>query len=199
MAKNRKATTQVLPVSVVSTLRDYLAEKPSDKPLLSGTWYKHAARMLRGDLAEAGVPYCVEGVHGKEICDFHALRHVFCSTLAASGAGAKELQTLARHSDPRLTLGLYTHAGSEALVAAVNRLHVPGSAPAASPLGHLNRDQLECVVYGMALMLGVMLGNAPLGNTPRGLLAPPLAPRVGISGDSGALLDTNAPTEKRES
>ena len=62
------------------------------------------------DLATAGVPDKVDGTNGPEYADFHALRHTFCSALAAAETGAKELQTLARHSDPRLTLGLYTNA-----------------------------------------------------------------------------------------
>ena len=41
--------------------------------------------------------------------DFHALRHTYCSWLAASGISPKELMTLARHTDARLTLGRYSH------------------------------------------------------------------------------------------
>ena len=88
--------------------------------------------MLRLDLEAAGVPYCVEGVNGKEYCDFHSLRHTFVSALAATGIDAKSLQTLARHSDPRLTLGTYSHARSAELVKAVGRLKVPGCGRKAS-------------------------------------------------------------------
>jgi hypothetical protein len=45
---------------------------------------------------------------------------------ARPGGGAKELQELARDSDVRLTLGIYTHARDDALGTLVARLPVPG-------------------------------------------------------------------------
>jgi hypothetical protein len=151
--------------------------------------------MLRVDLAAAGVPYCVEGVNGNEYADFHALRHTFVSALAAAEVGPKELQTLARHSDPRLTLGLYTHARSAELVKAVGRLKVPGAAPAASPLSTLDREQLEGITLGLLVLLGTLL--TPPGHfavernsTGQSLVTPRVTPPVGISGDSREPLDT---------
>jgi len=191
VAKNRKVTSQVLPAGVAITLRDYLVGKPTDKPLWPGMWHKHAAKMLRVDLEAAGVPYCVEGANGKEYADFHALRHTFCSALSALGAGTKELQTLARHSDPRLTLGIYTHSRSAELVKVIDRLQVPGSAPS-SPLAKMSRDELERAVVGLAIILGTVLGSGSL-------LAPPLAPTAGIPADSGARLDTSGGVVVRRS
>jgi len=43
--------------------------------------------------------------------DFHALRVSFITHLIAGGANAKVAQELARHSDPKLTLGTYTRLG----------------------------------------------------------------------------------------
>src|SRR5262245_33813950 len=83
--------------------------------------------MLRVDLAVAGVPYALDTPPGTLCADFHALRPSYLSALAAAGVGARELQELARHSDPRLTLGVYTHARRDALGAAVGRLQFPGS------------------------------------------------------------------------
>ena len=65
-------------------------------------------KVLRVDLADAKIPYQVEGRAGPEFADFHALRHTFVTALSSAGVGPKERQELARHSDPRLTLGLYT-------------------------------------------------------------------------------------------
>ena len=42
--------------------------------------------------------------------DFHANRHTFITNLGRSGVSPKLAQTLARHSDIRLTFDIYTHA-----------------------------------------------------------------------------------------
>ena len=188
VAKNKKAVRHPIPPAVAVTLRGYLADREPDAVIWPGRWPKYAARMLQVDLAAAGVPYCVEGVNGKEFADFHALRHTFVSALAAAGTGAKELQTLARHADPRLTLGLYTHARSAELVKAVGRLRVPGAAPA-GPLEALDRDQLETLVVGLCVLLGTVL-------QPVARVALPVAPDLGISGDRRGLLDTKRPVRK---
>ena len=54
--------------------------------------------------------------------DFHSLRHTFLFRLGRSGASAKVMQRLARHSTVKLTIGCYTHAGLFDLSAAVNKL-----------------------------------------------------------------------------
>ena len=41
--------------------------------------------------------------------DFHGLRHTFVSHLVQSGTPIKVVQALARHADPAMTLGVYTH------------------------------------------------------------------------------------------
>lgn len=84
VSKNRKRVSQVLHPEVAAVLRAYLPTKPAGKSIWPGKWPKHAARMLRVDLAAAGVPYAVDGVNGKEYADFHALRHTFVSALPAS-------------------------------------------------------------------------------------------------------------------
>jgi hypothetical protein len=146
--------------------------------------------LLREDLAAAGVPYCVEGPNGKEYADFHALRHTFCSALAAAGTGPKELQTLARHSDVRLTLGTYTHTGTAALAKAVGRLQMPGEAPK-SPLACMTREQLEGAVLGLVILLRSLLPPVTPGAGPgSAVVAPRVAPRMGISGDVGEHLGT---------
>ena len=44
------------------------------------------------------------------IVDFHALRGTYVTHLVASGASVKTCQTLARHSTPSLTIGIYAKA-----------------------------------------------------------------------------------------
>jgi integrase len=187
-AKNKKSVRHPLPPAVAVALRAYLAGKPASAAIWPGKWTIHAAKMLRVDLAAAKVPYCVEGPGGKEFADFHALRHTFVSALAAAGTGAKELQTLARHSDPRLTLGLYTHARSAELVRAVNRLKVPGTATH-NPLAQLDRDTLEGIVLGLVVLLGTLLGSSG-HSAVQSSVALPVAPAVGISGDLGEPVGT---------
>jgi integrase len=59
--------------------------------------------------------------------DFHSLRHWFITGLARAGISPKMAQTLARHSDVRLTLGLYTHVTLDDQTAAIES---PPSPPA---------------------------------------------------------------------
>ena len=54
--------------------------------------------------------------------DIHALRHTFCDRLVKSGVSVATAQKAMRHSDPRLTLGVYAHIGLEETSAAVNAL-----------------------------------------------------------------------------
>jgi hypothetical protein len=65
--------------------------------------------VLARDLKAAGVAYCQQSLDGPKYADFRALRHSYLSALAAAGVGVKELQTLARHAEPRVTLGGSTH------------------------------------------------------------------------------------------
>lgn len=51
----------------------------------------------------------------------HALRHYFVTDLLRRGVQPHVVQALARHRDARTTLGIYAHATSDDLRAAVNR------------------------------------------------------------------------------
>jgi integrase len=57
--------------------------------------------------------------------DFHGLRHLFVSSLSRAGIAPKVAQVLARHSDVRLTLGVYTHVGLDDQTAAIAALPGP--------------------------------------------------------------------------
>jgi integrase len=124
----RKATRTVrqpIPDDALTQLRPWLAKRKGI--LFPGDWSTNPARLiLQPDLAAAGVTYCLRTIDGPRYADFHSLRHSYLSALAASGVGIKELQELARHSDPRLTLGIYTHAREEELAGAVGKLRIPG-------------------------------------------------------------------------
>ena len=57
--------------------------------------------------------------------DFHSNRHLFITSLERAGISPKMAQTLARHSDIRLTLGIYTHVGVHDQTAAIGSLPAP--------------------------------------------------------------------------
>ncbi|WP_439628891.1 tyrosine-type recombinase/integrase [Gemmata sp.] len=177
LTKNKKAARQPIQPGLAELLGAYLAGKPRGRAVWPGTWGEKPAKVLRVDLAAAGIPYCVEGVNGKEYADFHALRHSYLSALSAAGVGAKELQELARHSDPRLTLGIYTHSRVEALGASVAKLQIPGVGEA-SPLSRLSRQDLERAVVALAALVRALTGPGYTTVTPR------VTPALGTPGDS---------------
>ena len=57
--------------------------------------------------------------------DFHSNRHLFITSLERAGLSPKMAQTLARHSDVRLTLGVYTHVGLHDQTVAIASLLPP--------------------------------------------------------------------------
>ena len=110
----------------------------------------------------------------------------YLSALAAAGVGIKELQELARHSDPRLTLGIYTHAREESLSGAVARLQLPGMTEE-NPLARLSRAELEAGLVVLAVIVRSLTG----------LVAPGVAPAMGISGGASRRVGTEERNESR--
>jgi integrase len=197
--KNKKTARQPLPPGLAGQLREYLAGKPRNKPVWSGTWRDRPVSVLRRDLAKANVPYSLPTLDGPKYADFHALRHSYLSALAAAGVGVKELQELARHADPRITLGIYTHARAESLGASVARLQLPGEGQG-NPLAKLSRADLEAAVVALSVVINNFLnsaeeqrnGESDGSNRPRTapesgvtpLVTRRVTPAVGTSGDS---------------
>ena len=54
--------------------------------------------------------------------DFHSLRHTFVTNLCKADISPKTAQTLARHSDIRLTMNVYSHVDEQEQAAAIARL-----------------------------------------------------------------------------
>jgi integrase len=104
-SKNRRESVQPLPLDVADALRSYLAARPAGQAVWPGAWPKNAAEMVRADLSAAGIPY--RDGEGR-VADFHALRHSYITLLERSGVSPKLAQELARHSDIRLTMNVYT-------------------------------------------------------------------------------------------
>jgi hypothetical protein len=76
------------------------------------------AKMLRADLAEAGIPYVDDGL----FFDFHAQRHQTGTLLAASGTHPKVAQSIMRHSDVKITMSTYSHLQDSDKAEAVSKL-----------------------------------------------------------------------------
>ena len=86
--------------------------QPPANPLLYVS--SHPARDIVKDLALAGIPKVTR--EGK--IDFHARRVAYITHLIETGADVKTVQTLARHSDPRITLAVYAKTRPERLAEA---------------------------------------------------------------------------------
>lgn len=122
--KSRRGKQQPIPQSYVGVLRDYLRAKRPEELAWPGTWWEKAARMIRADAADAGLPLKVEGPDGPENLDFHALRHTYLTELGLSGVDLRTAQELAGHSTPVLT-ARYSHRRLQDLAGAANLLNMP--------------------------------------------------------------------------
>lgn len=177
--KRRKAVRQPIPANVAELLRQFLVGRPEGKPLWPGLWYQKAAKMLRMDLEAAGIPYIVEGPDGPLFADFHSLRHTFISMMDRAGLSIKQAQTLARHSDPKLTIGRYTHSSLAELGEAVERLPIIGVREVAPMVDWAAVEALAAV--GLILWHTLISGS---GTTPAAVPATrtPRTPRLRIVG-----------------
>jgi integrase len=116
--KNRTDACIPLPRQLAAGLAAWSAGKPA---MWNGgkRWWDHAAKMLRRDLEESGLPYQDE--RGRYY-DFHSLRHQYITRLAAAGVPLAFAQKLARHCTPTLTANYYTQAGLADLAEQVDKL-----------------------------------------------------------------------------
>ena len=128
-SKRRRRDVQPLPLWLAERLRKWLAARPSGPTISSepqllwpGSWSRHAAKMLRGDLAAAEIDFRDDA---GRVFDFHALRHQFISNLAEAGVHPRTAQELARHSSIDLTMKRYTHLAMRNVVGAVESVPDP--------------------------------------------------------------------------
>ena len=131
--------------------------------------------MLREDLEAAGIAYRDDS---GRVLDFHAFRHTYVTILARSSTPVKVVQTLARHSDPKLTLNTYSHLtvfDTAAALDALPDLTRPPSAPEAARMtGTDGRtlapsgSALTAPRYGSSRILTVRGGIRSRGMADRG-------------------------------
>jgi len=161
-SKRKRTDTQVLHADVARWVKEWLATKPDLEPgellfpvsgKVPGGTERKTAKMMRGDLEKARKAWIdavkeddqERGLREKSdfllycdslgrYADFHANRHTFITNLGRAGVSPKTTQTLARHSDIRLTMNVYTHTDIAEKKEAVGRLaglwECSGSAPA---------------------------------------------------------------------
>lgn len=125
-AKNKRRDVLYIPDSLLPDLRRLLADRKAGQPVWpsrektkQGMWWRTAAKMLRADLAAAGIPYV--DATGR-VFDFHAMRSQFITDLDRAGVSLARAQKLARHSTPMLTARFYTRPEAAELAAEVNKL-----------------------------------------------------------------------------
>lgn len=150
-SKRRRQDTQVLHPELVRQLKTWLASKnprPSEQlfPVsdrVPGGVNRPTHKMMQRDLAAARKKW-IHDAEGEEetekreqsdflaycndaglYADFHSCRHLFITSLERAGVRPKVAQTLARHSDIRLTLNIYTHAELADQTAAIEALPGP--------------------------------------------------------------------------
>ncbi len=108
--KNRKQGTQPIPHFLVEILNKETEGKNHDDPILSVP--SHPSRELDIDLDAADIPKSTP--EGKIV--FHSFRSVYINMIVGGGGGnLKEIQTLARHSTPDLTMNVYAKTTPEGL------------------------------------------------------------------------------------
>jgi integrase len=100
----------------------------------------HCARIVPGRLVTIAVTDSKLETRKSNLdgryADFHSLRHLFITWLSQAGISPKMAQTLARHSDIRLTLNVYTHVELADQTAAMQALPGP---PVAMATGRVER------------------------------------------------------------
>jgi S1-C subfamily serine protease len=100
---NPRGLTNTLSDGLVSGLRlvsDDFSLIQTSAPISSGS----SGGPLLSRLRPAAIPVEVDGPEGIETRDFHALRACYISNVIRAGADLKQAMTLARHSDPKLTV-----------------------------------------------------------------------------------------------
>ncbi len=137
-SKRRRRDEQPIRPEMVHLLRPWLVGKAPGEAVFNIP--EKQAEMMRHDLTVARRKWLDEPVtpadrqrreessfltyrdESGRVADFHSLRHTYVTSLIRGGASVKEVQELARHSDPRLTLNVYTHLGLQDKAAALRKL-----------------------------------------------------------------------------
>jgi len=118
ISKNRKESIHHLRPELAETLR--MARPAGAKPddfVFRGQMPRIPT--FKRDLAAAGIPF--EDARGRRI-DLHGLRKTYGTMLAAAGVSPRVAMELMRHSDMKLTMGVYTDVAQLPMIAETARL-----------------------------------------------------------------------------
>ena len=169
-AKNGKDVLQPIPMELADELKPWLAGRKAG-PVFSMCNKGNVVRMLRDDMNHARIAWLKATRPGVErramrkgdflrpidadgrYADFHALRATYITMLARANVPVKVLQTLARHSDPKLTLNTYSIMGISDMTAAVALLPNLNALPSAEK----GREELRATGTDNA---GIDAGNS---------------------------------------
>ena len=188
-SKRKRNDSVPIHKAVVSHLEKWFAsipETPKNRPIFSLKTstgkLRRTSKMMKLDLARARKLWIDEAKSESEknqrlssdflkycdedglFADFHANRHTFISNLGRAGVSPKLAQTLARHSDPKLTMNIYTHVESADQASAIEQLAPPPSVKSES-IGEKYTG--ETVAQGVAQTSGTEChSEANLGKTP---------------------------------
>ncbi len=151
-SKRKRQDTQVLHPEVARRLEAWLKTKGQVKPdellfpvsdRVPGGIDRRTSKMMRADLASARSQWIEEATKADEkrrreesdflryqddnglFADFHSNRHTFITNLERAGVSPRTAQSLARHSDIRLTMEIYTHIGLHDQSRAIQSLPAP--------------------------------------------------------------------------
>jgi len=116
IAKNRKEAILPIKRMTAELIKQHCKGKLPNVRVFNVPAKPHL--MIKHDLEAAKIPYKTD----EGTAHFHAQRHNFATALSISTANVKTAQDLLRHSDPRLTLGVYTHGVAENQRTAIENL-----------------------------------------------------------------------------
>jgi integrase len=164
-SKRRRQDTQILHPELVQQLKAWLTTQQdcgTNDPLfpvsgrVPGGTERKTHKMMQRDLAAARRQWLEEAQklaerrqreqsdflaycdHAGRYADFHSCRHLFITSLERAGISPKMAQTLARHSDIRLTLQTYTHIEVHDQAKAIQSLPGPTTGLSAPKKTQLN-------------------------------------------------------------
>ncbi len=134
ISKNRKPSEHYLRPELVESLKGFISADAQPSALVFRGRVPRVATFKK-DLTAAGIPF----EDGGRRVDFHSLRNTFITLLSVAGVSPRTAMALARHSDIKLTMNLYTdpqRLGLQEGMTLFPSFSVPNSdAPRAAPAG----------------------------------------------------------------
>ena len=118
-SKNRKEQPRPLHPELVAELQTVKADGKVTPEAMVFPERVPVMKVIHQDFKAAGIHHVDERGHK---VDFHALRMTFITRLQRAGVSPREAMELARHSDMRLTMKVYTDVAQLPLAASIRQL-----------------------------------------------------------------------------